>query len=56
MENLDDFIINGTAGSIYKAGESTADYPVCQLSSHNGAKNTENSLDNLVLKGIFEQF
>ena len=56
MENLDDFIIYGTAGSIYQAGKNTADDPVCQLCSHNGAQNTEDSLDSLVLKGIFKQF
>jgi hypothetical protein len=56
MENLDNFIINGTAGLIYQAGKDTADDPVCQLCSHNGTDNTEDSLDSLVLKDIYEQF
>ena len=54
MENLDDFIINSTASAGYHAGENTTDDPVCQLCSHNGNDNTEDSLNNLVLNDIYE--
>ena len=56
MQNLDDFIINSTAGTVYQSGKNTADDPVYQLCSHNGADYTEDSLDNLDMKGIYEKF